>query len=210
MHAPSLRAGVCLIQISLNLGRKFLPAPGIQLRILEEPLTADNLSAILSTFTDLYTKCWLIQQVRFADLMDYTQTHQPRYAQEANLRVTRLSYSSPALILFSGVGQAVGEALKKTLEAVLQAPKEMIDAVAQAPERKEAKKLENEATSQALEQQEREADLRERKREIELREQQAEAHLRMAEVRLKTFDLTVEHALHLVEMLQPEADPRPK
>jgi hypothetical protein len=47
----------------------------IRIRILEEPLTAQNLTTIFSALTELYTKCWLISKNRFADLSNYTLTH---------------------------------------------------------------------------------------------------------------------------------------
>src|SRR5881275_2888524 len=43
----------------------------LHIRIIEEPLTAQNLTTIISTLTELYTKCWLIAQGRFPDLINY-------------------------------------------------------------------------------------------------------------------------------------------
>jgi hypothetical protein len=50
------------------------PAALLRVGVGEGPLTAHALSTILAALTELHTKCWLIQQARFADLMDYTHT----------------------------------------------------------------------------------------------------------------------------------------
>src|SRR5947209_248672 len=47
----------------------------LRIRILAEPLTAQNLMTIISALTELSTKYWLIAKKRFADLIEYTQTH---------------------------------------------------------------------------------------------------------------------------------------
>jgi len=67
----------------------------IRIRITEDPLTAQNLVTIISALTELYTKCWLIAKGRFADLIEYTQTGNTRFAQEAHLVITRVVYNSP-------------------------------------------------------------------------------------------------------------------
>jgi hypothetical protein len=60
----------------------------IRIRILEEPLTAQNLTTIITALDSLYTKCWLIANGRFADLSTYSLTHSARFAEEANLVIT--------------------------------------------------------------------------------------------------------------------------
>src|SRR6266487_1331153 len=47
----------------------------IHLRIVEQPLTAINFNNILSAFTELHTKSWMISNNRLADLVEYIQTH---------------------------------------------------------------------------------------------------------------------------------------
>src|SRR5437588_5438165 len=59
--------------------QRFIPT--VSLRIHEEPLTLQNLATLLSALTELSTKYWLISQGRFADLIEYTQTHDPRFAE---------------------------------------------------------------------------------------------------------------------------------
>lgn len=67
----------------------------LRIRITEEPLTLSNLTTILSAFTGLATKCWLIANGRFSDLIEYTQTHDVRFTEEAQIIVTQVSYNSP-------------------------------------------------------------------------------------------------------------------
>src|SRR5205823_542093 len=52
----------------------------IPLRIDEEPLTPQKLALVFTALTELTTKLWLIAQHRFADLIEYTQTHDVRFA----------------------------------------------------------------------------------------------------------------------------------
>jgi len=61
----------------------------LSIRIIQEPLTAQNLNAIISALTELSTKYWLIAKGRFADLIEYTQTHNDHFAEEAHVVITR-------------------------------------------------------------------------------------------------------------------------
>src|SRR6266536_299735 len=70
----------------------------ILIKITEDPLTAQNLTTIISTLTELYTKCWLIVQGRFPDLINYSQTHDIRFTKEANLTIGMLAHESPTLV----------------------------------------------------------------------------------------------------------------
>lgn len=99
----------------------------------EEPLKAQSLISVLSALTDLHTKCWLIEHERFDDCIAYAQTHESRYAEEANLVIVSITHTSPTIIdlLLGSAGIAV-------------AMKIAIDAVVQTPQRLKAKKLENE------------------------------------------------------------------
>lgn len=45
--------------------------------------------------TALTTKCWLISKHRFADLIEYTQTHNVHFEEEANAVITKVTYNSP-------------------------------------------------------------------------------------------------------------------
>src|SRR6266700_2956599 len=64
----------------------------------EEALKAQSVSTAIAGITDLYIRCWFIQQKRFADLMDYAQTRDSRFVKEANLQVGTMSHNSPAIV----------------------------------------------------------------------------------------------------------------
>jgi Pentapeptide repeats (8 copies) len=91
----------------------------LHLRINQEPLTAHNLAIIISTLTQLHTQCWLIATGRFADLVEYTQTRNPRFDEEANLTIAQLIHHSPAEIKFNVSLEGVAIALKTAIDAVL-------------------------------------------------------------------------------------------
>jgi hypothetical protein len=75
--------------------------PALRLRIQEEPLTVQHLSATLDAFTSLYTKMWLLQQGRFDDFVRYTEHKDRRFEEEVNLLIAELKYNSPLNIKFS-------------------------------------------------------------------------------------------------------------
>jgi hypothetical protein len=127
----------------------------LRIGILEEPLTAQNLSAIITAITDLHARCWFIQQKRFTELMDYAQSRDPRFLKEANLRVGIMTHNSPALIdfLISSAGGITGAA------ALALALRSAIDAVVQAPLRFQATKLRNQREIQEQQIREKQAQL---------------------------------------------------
>jgi len=94
----------------------------LRIRVIEEPLTAQNLTTILSALTELSTKYWLIAKGRFADLIEYTQTHNGRFAEEANIVVTRVSYNSPFNMDWKVdiSAPSVAEALVTTIDGIAQ------------------------------------------------------------------------------------------
>src|SRR5207245_104965 len=63
----------------------------LRIRISEMPLTPQNLSTIVTSLTELYTKCWLIVRGRFADLIEFTQTRDRRFVNEANLVISKMT-----------------------------------------------------------------------------------------------------------------------
>jgi uncharacterized protein YjbI with pentapeptide repeats len=67
----------------------------IRIRIVEEPLTAYNLSLIISNLTELTTKLWLVSKGRFADLIEYVQTRNNEFGEEAHTIVSSITYNSP-------------------------------------------------------------------------------------------------------------------
>jgi uncharacterized protein YjbI with pentapeptide repeats len=93
-------------------------ASTLYIRITEQPLTARNLATATSALTQLHTQCWLIATDRFADLIEYTQTHNSSFDEEANLTIAQLIHHSPAEIKFNVSIEGVANALKIAIDAV--------------------------------------------------------------------------------------------
>ncbi len=175
----------------------------LRLQILQEPLTAHNLSAIIAAITDLYTRCWLIQQKRFSDLMDYSQTREPRFVREANLQVGIMSHNSPTIVdLLLNAGGIVGGAA--TLAFTLT---KAIDVIAQTPLRYEATKLKNLREIQAQQIYEKQAELN---RQIETRKAETEdkgnQQAQQIEAQRKQLDLDRQQVLLDIEKQKIEVE----
>jgi len=200
------------------------PRSFLTVRIMEEPLTAYNLTMILSALTELYTKCWLVQQNRLADLIEYTQTHDPRFTREAGLLIHKLTHNSPAEIKLDVGIREIAEAIGIG-----------IDGVVQAPLRREEAKLDNQtkaldnqikqmeaqdehaAKEQArqLELQQAVIDQQEKQLMLEAKRLELEAkRLTLLEQRLEIEKKRVEYALDLsvkmISVVQPNADQQTK
>ncbi len=96
----------------------------ISIRISNVASTAQNFNVIISALAELHTKCWLIQEGRFADLKEYTQTGNPCFDDEAPLIMGRMSHNSPMFIqVRTSVLSASGVAgMGKLIDGVVQAP----------------------------------------------------------------------------------------
>jgi Pentapeptide repeats (8 copies) len=174
----------------------------LHLRINQEPLTAHNLAIIISTLTQLHPQCWLIATGRFADLVEYAQTRNPRFDEEANPTIAQLIHYSPAEIKFN-----------VSLEGVAIALKTAIDAVLGMQVRKRELELQNKILEEeiARKKQETEADLTDRK--IEQQKALVELYDKRIEVRRKELDLmdyATEKAPKIVDTLNPDADANTK
>lgn len=198
----------------------------IHLRIKEEPLTARNLTTIMLALTELYTQCWLIQQGRFIDIVEYDQTHYHGFDDEAHLIINKLTYNSPAEIKFD-----VSLSPKNIAEAI----KIAIDAIVQVFLRHEEVKLENQSKVLEMKLKEQEAALDEvskkqtfqigaQKAELEAKEQQLTLEIKQLEIETqrleiqekrldvekKRYEYALETANKMVVTLYPEADADPK
>lgn len=91
----------------------------LQIRLAQEPLTVHNLAATTSALTQLHAQCWLIATSRFADLVEYTQTRNPSFDEEANLTIAQLTHHSPAEITFNVSLEGVANALRTAIDAVI-------------------------------------------------------------------------------------------
>ena len=169
-----------------------------RIRILEEPLTARNLATITSALTQLHTQCWLIATDRFADLIEYTQTHSSSFDVEANLTIAQLTHHSPAEIK-----------LNVSLEGVANALKTAIDAVMGMWERKRELELKNIALEEEIRRKKQEVETTLTNGRIAQQKALVELYDSQIELRRKQLDLldyAAEKAPKIVEALRPEAD----
>jgi len=177
----------------------------LRIRITEEPLTAHNLTTILSALTELSTKYWLIAKGRFADLIEYTQTHNVRFAEEAHTVIARISYNSPF-----NMDLRVDMSAPSIAEAIVTT----IDGVAQTRLRLEKAQLENRAKAQEVEQASQKADqeqqmalVEQQKQELEVERQRLELLEKRLEIQKKGIEYALEIASKVVDILHADADP---
>jgi uncharacterized protein YjbI with pentapeptide repeats len=199
-------------------------ASAFRIRIIEEPLTAQNLTTIISVLTELYTKCWLIAKGRLGNLIEYTQTHNVQFVEEANLVITKLTHNSPAEMELAPGKSAdtksklnspvnVDVKVEATPEAVMKALGIAIDGVVQAPLRFKEKQLEIQAKAQKIKQAEQKAAqesqmalLEKEKQEFENEKLRLELVEKRLEVQKKGIDYALEVASKMVDVLYPNAD----
>jgi len=176
----------------------------INIRIVQEPLIAQNFATIISAIIELHTICWLIAMRRFADLIEYTQTHNAYFEQEAHLVIAELTHNSPADVKFN---------LDISPQAVVEALVKAIDGIAQAPQRFEKAELENQAKAQEIEyatqradQEDRMAQLEREKQRLEIERQRLDLVEKRLEVQKKGIDYALEIANKMADILDPDAD----
>ena len=196
----------------------------LAVRIMEEPLTAQNLTLILSALTELYTKCWLIQQDRLADLIEYAETHDPRFTQEAGLLIHKLTHNSPAEIKFDIGIREIAEAIGIGIDGMIQAPLRREEAKINNQARvldNQIKQMESqdehaakeqdrqlELRQAALDQQEKGLLLEARRLELEAKRLALlEQHL---EIEKKRVEYALELATKMSSTLKPNADQQTK
>jgi len=180
---------------AIGLGEPTQVTSTLRISITEEPLTLSNLTTILSAFTELATKCWLIANDRFFDLVEYTQTHDVRFTEEAQIIVTQVSYNSP----FGMNVNLPNLDLKNFAEAI----KEGYDALAQRKQRQRKIELDNEA--QAIQNRKAEANAyqdflaREQERNIALQKAIQENAMGLLEQEKKQFEIEKQQAFLKIE-----------
>lgn len=177
----------------------------LRVRIVEEPLTAYNLTMILGALTELSTKCWLIAKNRFADLIEYTQTHNGRFPEEAGMVITRISYNSPFNMDWKA--DISPEGFAKALVTGL-------DGIKQSQARLEKAKLENQAKVQEIKEAEQKAErqsemalLEQERQRLELEIRRTDLLEKQLEVQKKGIEYALEIAGNIVDTLHPGADP---
>lgn len=194
-----------------NRGAKGLDEPNmgatagsLTIRVVEEPLTAHNLTTILSALTELSTKYWLIAKERFAELIEYTQTRNDRFAEEAQVVVTRITYNSPMNMDWKVdlSAPSVAEALVTTIDGIIHVRKRL-----------ERAELENQALASEVKRaeqqvgQERQIAIFEReKQQLEIERRHLEVLEKRLEVQKKGIEYALEIAGKVVDILHPHAD----
>jgi transcriptional regulator with XRE-family HTH domain len=99
----------------------------LQIRITQEQLTAQNFTTVISALTELHTKCWLIQQGRFVHTIEYAQTRNVKFAEEANLVITKMAYNSPLAITFAPLDpKNIADALVVAIDGTVQAGQRLV------------------------------------------------------------------------------------
>lgn len=162
-----------------------------RIRITETPLTAHNLGTIVSTLAELSTKCWLIRQGRFAELMEYTQTHDSRFAEEVPVVITKVTFNSPM-----NMDWKVELSATNVADALVTA----IDGITHAKKRLEKAELENQAKAQEVKQAVQKAGQEHQMALLAAEEQRLEIEerrLALLEKRLEVQKKEIEYALEL-------------
>ena len=176
----------------------------IHIRILEEPLTSHNLASIISALTEFTTKCWLISTGRLADLIEYTQTHNIRFAEEAHTIITKVTYNSPLNIDWTVdiSAPSVAEAIVTTIDGITQRKAKLVKS-----------ELENQAKAQAFREAEQKAEqeqqlglLEQEKQRLEIEGQRLALLEQRLEVQKKGIEFALEIACKTVDVLHPNAD----
>lgn len=166
----------------------------IRIRINEVPLTALYLTTLISILTELHTKSWLIYQGRFSDFIEYTQTGNPRFDEEAQLIITKLIHNSPGLIDFNFGPEKVAKFIVNLFNSVVL-----------LPERREAAKLD-----MKIKEQEAKAALadREQDRQIKAKKAERENELALLEIESKQLHLEVEKKItsYYLDVIRIEID----
>lgn len=184
----------------------------IPLLINEEPLTPQTLALAFTALTEFTTKLWLIAKHRFADLIEYTQTHDVRFANEAGSTIAWVTYNSP----FS-FGLQVDKLVPDIADAVIT----IVDGLSQRRAKRERLEIDNQIALNAvktaeeqLKQQQEMAEFEREKQEISLEKQRLNNEKirqvlveQRLELQMKQIEQALEFAGKAVDIVHPNADP---
>lgn len=207
-------------KVAISLDVSSQASSVVQLSVIQETLQSLTVGMLISTLTELHTKCWLIFHKRFADLIEYLQTRDIRFASEANLIISEITYSSPFQIKLDTGVKEVAEAIKIALDGIIQVPLrykamkqeiEAKDSEIKHKEREAQSNLKDKEQNRTIETQkaelERQADqLRLVKQQLEVEEQRLELQKAILKSEHQRVDLAFETASKVVERLAPNAD----
>ena len=170
----------------LKKGSSIVNIQNIRIRITQTPLTLQNVAITISAIVELYTKCWLMVRGRYADLIEYTQTRNSRFTEEANLVISKITYNSPL---------SIDMKIDASPQALIHAFAEGIDAIAHAPQRVERAKLDNQTIELEMKLKELDA-----KSSLADKEQARQIAAEKAELEKQTALLVIErHRLENIE-----------
>ncbi len=175
-------------------------------------LTPQTLALVFTALTELTTKLWLIAKHRFVDLIEYTQTHDVRFANEAGSTITYVTYNSP----FS-FGLQVDRLVPGISEAIMT----IVDGLSQRKAKRERLEIDNQITLNAvkvageqLKQQPEMSELEREKQEISLEKQRLNNEKikqvlveQRLELQMKQIEQALELAAKAVDIVYPNADP---
>lgn len=191
--------------------------PTVHIRVVEEPLTAQNFSLIMSALTELHTKCWLIAKGRFTDLIEYSQTRNARFPTEACFTISKLAQNSPAEVKFNvnadASAQSIAEAIKLSIDAISQAPLRRKELELANQEKELEMKLRELQTQSELDDNRQTRQIHAQRAELELEKQRLEIDRQTValqkerlEYQIAARDFAFETATMMIEKLYPEVD----
>jgi hypothetical protein len=187
----------------------------LRIRITEMPLTPQNLTTIVTALTELYTKCWLIVRRRFADLIEYAQTRDRRFVDEASLVISKVMQNSPLNIdlKMDASPQGLMIALGTGIDAITMAPHRIASAALENQTKELANKLKALETqseladkSQARMIAAQKAELDKQTALLEIEKQRLELMARRLEVEKMRIDYALQIAGNMMNFLHPNAD----
>jgi hypothetical protein len=173
----------------------------IHFRIIEEPLTSQNLALAFTTLTELATKFWLIAKRRLPELIEYTQTHDIRFANEAGSTITWVTYNSP----FS-----FGFQVDKLVPSVAESLMTVVDGLSQRKAKREKLELDNQEAAQKIKEDKQKTELDQAREQLTIERERVALLRETMEVQKQGIEYALEIADKLVDKLHPGVDPETK
>ena len=192
----------------------------VRIEIDEDSLTVEQMGVLFSTLSSLATKYWLISQGRFADLIEFTKSHDERFVREAQAVITRISYNSPLNFDIKLSATDAAQGMVTTIDGIVQG-KQRLKQMELATQTKEselhqaelrfAEELKQLQQQEAFEQGKRQLELERQQLELErLRLEVAQQRLGFLEARLEMQSKSLDHAFEIaqrvISQLHPQAD----
>jgi hypothetical protein len=169
----------------------------IHFRIIEEPLTPQNLALAFTTLTELATKLWLVAKRRLSDLIEYTQTHDIRFADEAGSTIAWATYNSP----FS-----FGFQVDKLVPSVADALMTVVNGLSQRKAHVEKLELDNQAAEQKIKEDEKKSELEQTKEQLAIERERVALLRETMEAQKQGIEYAIEITKTLVDITYPNAD----